>query len=253
MEIITSAANQTIKRVKSLYSKKGRDADGTFVVEGAKFIAEIAPPWEVVLVMASRSYADAHGLNSGDSVIVADRIFPADTANSQGLLAVVKQRVFAVDDVLRGENPLLLVLEEISDPGNLGTMLRIAHGLGFCGVILAGDCADVYNPKVVRSSAGSLFHVPFAKCCRVADVLPRLKQHGISTFAATSAGGTALNKLDFSCSAAILIGNEARGLSDTALELTDGRVTIPAAAESLNAAVACGILAYECYRQRNLT
>jgi len=250
MEIITSAANQTIKRVKALYSKKGRDADGTFVVEGAKFIAEIVPPWEVVLTMASRSYADAHGYSC--DIVVGDRIFPADTVNSQGVLAVVRQRTFDVDDILHGENPLLLVLEEISDPGNLGTMLRIAHGLGFCGVILAGDCADVYSPKVVRSSAGSLLHVPFVKC-RISDVMPNLKRRGITTFAATSVGGTALNKLDFGRSAAILIGNEAHGLSNTALEQADMCVTIPAATESLNAAVACGILAYECYRQRSLS
>jgi len=250
MEIITSVSNQIIKRVKALYSKKGRNADGTFVVEGMKFVAEISPLWEITMLMATRSYAEAHNLDS-TAVVVADRIFPADTDSPQGILAVVKQRLYSIDDLLRRENPMLLILEEIGDPGNLGTMLRIAHGLGFCGVILAGDCADVYSPKVVRSSAGSLFHVPFVKC-GLADVMPHLKQRGFTTFAATSAEGTPLNELNFARPTAIMIGNEAHGLSNTALELADERVTIPAAAESLNAAVACGILAYECYRQRNL-
>lgn len=256
MEIITSASNKIVKYVKGLHGKKERTAEAAFLAEGAKILAEIKQPWEIQMVVASKTFAATHADDLekyADQAktplhVVADQIFPGDAVTPQGLLAVVKQRTFGPQEAICGECPLVLVLEEISDPGNLGTMLRIAHGLGL-GVVLSPNCADVFSPKVVRSSAGSLFHVPFT-IMPVDKAAAFLKSHGIAIFAATAAASDALYHLDFRRPAAILIGNEARGISDKTLSLADYHVKIPAIAESLNASVACGILAYEATRQR---
>ncbi|MCL2397397.1 MAG: RNA methyltransferase [Defluviitaleaceae bacterium] len=254
MDIITSNSNKIVKHVRALHTKKGRTTAGAFLVEGAKFVGEIAPPWEIEFIAASQSFAKSHGLKTYGNThtyIVADHIFTTmcDAVTPQGILAVVKQRTFGVSDVLQNQNPLLLILDEINDPGNLGAMLRIAHGLGLCGVILSENCADVYNPKVVRSSAGSVFHAPFA-VAPLPEAVAHLKARNITVFAACASAENSLYNLDFRGPSAILIGNEARGLRDNALQRVDEHVKIPIVSESLNASVACGILAYEAFRQR---
>ena len=254
MEIITSASNKIAKHVRALAAKKTRDASGTFVVEGEKFVAEIAGGWETELVVVSESFAKANCLKKYHTAplhVVGDRVFASisDVKQPQGVLAVVRQRVFDINDMLTAPNPLLILLEDMQDPGNLGSILRIAHGLGACGVILSENCADVYGPKVVRSSAGSVFHVPFVTA-HLPAAIATLKGHGVRIFAAK--GGTAhqLHQLDFCAPTAFIIGNEAKGLSAEIAALADAEVSIPVKSESLNAAVACGILVYEAWRQR---
>ena len=254
MEIITSASNKIVKYIRALHSKKGRAAADAFLVEGAKFVGEIAAPWEIEFMVFSASYAKGKNMSKYGNCpfyIVADRIFPSlvDATSPQGVFAVVKQRKFAMDDIFATENPLLLLLEEINDPGNLGTMLRIAHALGLSGLALSENCADVYSPKVIRSSAGSVFHVPFV-IAPLARVAHALAAHNVAIFAATASAQNPLYNLDFTRPAAFLIGNEARGLSREALQLTNTHVKIPIFSESLNASVACAMLAYEAFRQR---
>jgi len=255
MEIITSTSNQIARYVRSLGTKKARDASRTFLVEGQKFIDEIADPSQIELVVASQSFAAANDLAKYPATglhIASDRVFASisDVQQPQGVLAVVGQREYAIDDMLRAKTPLVLLLEDIQDPGNLGTILRIAHGLGACGIVLSPGCADIYNPKVVRSSAGSIFHVPFATLL-LQNAVAKLKSHGLRIFAAKAEAEHALHQLDFRPPTAFIIGNEARGLSDEIAVLADDGVCIPIKSESLNASVACGILVYEAARQRN--
>jgi TrmH family RNA methyltransferase len=254
MDIITSTSNQIAKYVRSLATKKARDATGTFVVEGEKFLCEIADPWETELIMASESFAktnDPAKYRPPRLYIASDRVFASisDVKQPRGLLGVVRQRKYSIGDMLGAKNPLLLLLEDMQDPGNLGTILRIAHGLGCCGVILSQDCADVYNPKVVRGSAGSIFHVPFVMAS-LQDAITALKGQGVRIYAAKSGAKRSLHQLDFRGSTAFVIGNEARGLSPEIAALADDYAGIPVKSESLNASVACGILVYEAMRQR---
>jgi len=256
MDIIASGSNKIVKYVRSLSvaGKKGREAHAAFVVEGEKFVGEIRHPWEIEFVLTSKSYADINGPSGGYVChIAADHIFNSlsDAVHAQGILAVVRQRTFGLEEVVTGANPLVLLLEEINDPGNLGSMLRIAHGLGCSGIVLLGNCADVYSPKVIRSSAGSIFHIPFAKAS-FKQIKNSLTAKGIRVFASTAKADKALYNADFTGPLAFLIGNEARGISADALAAADEHVKIPVYSESLNASVACGILAYEVLRQRTI-
>jgi len=151
-----------------------------------------------------------------------------------------------LDEVLsRGD--FVIMAEGIGDPGNLGSILRIAHAMG--AVCILADCADVFAPKTVRASAGSIFHADFAQTSAAAAI-DALCVADMRIFAADAKGAKALYNADFSGPAAIIIGNEAHGISPAALAAAHEKVCIPTAAESLNAAVACGILAYEVVRQR---
>ena len=256
MEIITSASNKIVKYVRALAAtKKARDESDAFVVEGAKFVSEIGDGWETELVVVSESFAKANCLKKHRAAplyVTSDRVFASisDVKQPQGVLAVVRQRVYAIDDMLMAENPLLILLEDMQDPGNLGAVLRLTHGLGACGVILSDNCVDVYNPKVVRSSAGSIFHIPFARL-HLPTAITALKDRGVRVFAAKGDGLHQLHRLDFCAPTAFVIGNEARGLSAEIAALADADVGIPTKSESLNAAVACGILVYEAFRQRS--
>ena len=256
MNIITSASNKIVKYVRSLSTtdKKGREARNAFVAEGEKFVGEALFPWEVEFVAVSKTYADSKKMPDEHIChIVADHIFNSlcDAVHPQGILAVVRKRSFKLTDVIAGANPLVLLLEEIKDPGNLGSMLRIAHGLGCSGVVLLGNCADIYSPKVIRSSAGSIFHIPFVKTS-LHEAKIGLKDKNIKVFAATAAADKALFNADFAGPTAFIIGNEARGLSTDALAISDEQVKIPVYSESLNASVASGILVYEALRQRRI-
>jgi len=251
MEIITSVSNKIVKHVRALKAKKARDESKNFIVEGEKFVLEIAAPWKIEFLVVSEGYAGKVP-NGPVCYVVAQHVFASvsDVVQPQGVLAVVQQRNYQLEDMLKAKNPLLLMLEDMQDPGNLGAVLRIAHGLGFCGVVLSENCADVYNPKVIRSSAGSIFHIPFA-IASLPQAIATLKARNVSIFAAKAAAEHILYDLDFRGGTAFLIGNEARGLSGEMLGLADLDVGIPTKAESLNASVACGILAYEAFRQRN--
>ncbi|MCL2235153.1 MAG: RNA methyltransferase [Defluviitaleaceae bacterium] len=254
MDIITSANNKIVKMVRALGGVKGRDASSAFLVEGAKFVAELPKNWQIKHIILSESFAKGGGFTP-DAIVVTDQIFAglSDVVNPQGILAVVDQRTFDIEDVLGlgGDNPLIFLLEGINDPGNLGTILRNCHGLGATGVILVEHCADVYSPKVVRASAGSIFHVPFVQMA-LGQALTELKARNIPLYATSPAGSADLHQLDLRKPAAFALGNEHHGLSQGAMEGADETVRIPVMSESLNVSVACAIFAYETQRQRTV-
>ena len=137
-------------------------------------------------------------------------------------------------------------MENIQDPGNLGTMLRTAEAAGVSGIVLSRDCADIYNPKVIRSTMGSVFRVPFVYVPSFTEALRSIKEQGITVYAAYLHGGESVSGVQFDEKCAIMIGNEGNGLSDTAVAEADKRVFIPMAGqiESLNAAIAAAILLF---------
>jgi TrmH family RNA methyltransferase len=256
--VIESNQNKTVKYIVSLQSKKGRELEKKFLVEGEKFVAEIPENWDVCFYAVSESYAgrnDLKRLKDRSIVhIMKDSVFRSvsDTMHPQGIMAVCGQRRYTMDMLLNNENAFIIVLEETNDPGNLGTIIRTADAAGADGVILSKGSADVYNPKVIRASAGSVFHIPFVCNMDLNQALPMLKEKGIVTCAAHLKGDVYPYNMEFKKSAALLIGNEARGLSEESAKMADVLIKLPilGMAESLNASIAGGILIYEVVRQR---
>jgi len=172
----------------------------------------------------------------------------ADTVTPQGVLAVARQFPTSLKEILAAEPRLIAILEEVRDPGNAGTIIRAADSAGADAVILTGRSVDLYNPKVVRATTGSLFHLPVAIMPELDDVLERVKAAGIQVLAADIKGEDLLSaRPSLAAPTAWLFGNEARGLSDEQLELADRAITVPiyGKAESMNLATAASVCLYE--------
>lgn len=208
----------------------------------AVFAAPAAPP--DVLERAMAEGAVVHYTEAG----VIERVAP--TVSPQPLLAVAEQIDVPLDD-LSGAG-LLVVAVDISDPGNLGTVLRSAEAAGADGVVCCGSSVDVYNPKTVRAAAGAMFHLRLATAGDPVEVLERVGGWGVLRLAAVARGGSHHTETDMRGRVALVIGSEAAGLPPSVLDAVDELVTIPMAgrAESLNVGVAAAVLCFEAARQR---
>ena len=179
----------------------------------------------------------------------------SDTQTPQGILCVVKQPSCVIEDIMGNKKShLLLILEGLQDPGNLGTIFRTSEAAGVTGIIMSRDTVDIYNPKTIRSTMGSIYRMPFVYSDDLYTDLDKLRAHGTSVYAAYLTGSESYDKCDYHSDTAFLIGNEGNGLSDNALSHSDTRVRIPmeGRVESLNAAVSAAVLMYEAHRQRSL-
>ncbi|MGN0142167.1 MAG: TrmH family RNA methyltransferase [Roseburia sp.] len=254
--MITSTGNQQMKNLMLLQKKaKARNEQGVFVVEGRKMFQEVPKEW-LRRVYVAESFRDEHGelLSDCDCEIVSDAVFKSvsDTQTPQGILCLVQMPHYELSRLLAGERTSLLVLESIQDPGNLGTMLRTGEGAGITGVIMNRTTVDLFNPKTIRSTMGSIYRVPFYISENLPDTIEQLKQQGVSVYAAHLKGKIAYDEPDYRKASAFLIGNEGNGLSDELAELADCYIRIPmeGQVESLNAAVSASLLMYEAHRQR---
>ena len=258
--MITSTANQQVKHLIQLQNKaKLRDEEGVFVLEGKKVFDELRRyrPEFLVMTYLSESFhkqiteAEPEYLDGVSYEILADNVFKeaAETVTPQGILAIVKQPRYELEELLGegAENPLRFIfLENLRDPGNLGTILRTAEGAGMTAVILSKGSVDIFNPKVIRSTMGSIFRVPFLYAEDTLATMVLLQKHDVKLYAAYLSGSEEYDKVEYAKRSAILIGNEANGLLPETAEAADVRVRIPMAGnlESLNAAVAAAILMY---------
>lgn len=256
--MITAASNSRIRRLIQLNQKaKARKAENVFVVEGIKMFLE-APVQSIKEVYVSESFLERSAcvdrLRQTGYEVVADPLFPkiSDTCTPQGILCVVEQFHYNMKELLQKDAPLLLILENIQDPGNLGTMLRTAEGAGVDGIIMSRDTVDIYNPKVIRSTMGSVYRMPFLYADDLGAAIARLKEAGVNVCAAHLKGKRMYTEADYSTKTAFLIGNEGNGLRDETAEMADTYIKIPmeGKVESLNAAVAAAVLMYEAARQR---
>lgn len=256
--MITSTANQQVKQLIQLNRKgKLRDARDIFVVEGPKMFKE-APKDRIEKAYVAKSLYEKPGTQKAlagvEYEVVEDAIFKTmcDTQTPQGILCLVRQYHYELSELLNRENPLFLVLENLQDPGNLGTIMRTAEGAGVTAVILSRGSVDMYNPKTIRSTMGSIYRVPFLYAEDLQQVLKLLKEKGVSSFAAHLDGKETYDHESYRGGTAFLIGNESNGLSSELAALADMYIRIPmeGSLESLNAAVAAAILMYEAYRQR---
>lgn len=272
--MISSTVNKQVKFVNALVKKaKTRREEDLFVAEGLRMCAEI-PKERIRTLFVSESFLkhpEYKNLVKGvrQVELVTDEVFQAlsDTKTPQGILALVKQYHYTFDEVVgadrgdaAGEDApasgssakLIMVLETLQDPGNLGTILRAGEGAGVTGIIMDSSTADIYSPKVIRSTMGSVLRVPFVYVDHLQEALLGLKQRGVRLYAAHLDGTHNYEQEDYTGNTGFLIGNEAKGLSEETARLADAYIRIPmmGKVESLNAAVAAYVLMFEAARQR---
>lgn len=283
--MINSTSNKQVKRVVNLRGKaKARREEDRFVAEGLRMCRELAPG-EVMELYVTEDFAaspeNRRWMEAFSCEVVSDVVmnYMADTRTPQGVLAVVRQRHYRLEELLPGgsgerggknggkagretggraggETPAakacLMILETLQDPGNLGTILRAGEGAGITGVVMNRETADIYNPKVIRSTMGSILRVPFVYADDLGAALDQIKAAGVRLFAAHLKGVNNYDREDYTGHVGFLIGNEANGLTDETAAMADCYVKIPMAGkvESLNAAVAASVLMFEAARQR---
>jgi TrmH family RNA methyltransferase len=264
-EIITSSQNKFVKMAASLKEKKYRDELDLFVVEGVRLVEEAARSnWQVeACIYIAEAKEDARTqellllLQSQNcrTIEVSAAIYGkiTEVKQPQGIMAVMKKCVYQLNDFLADiEKPFFVVLDEVQDPGNVGTIIRTAAAAGCTGVILTKGCADVFAAKVVRASMGSLFHVPLFTGLIQKEVITYLNKYGIAILATSLESSTIYFKTDFNKPVAVVFGNEGSGVSNQLLEEAKGRLHIPLLGnvESLNVAASAAVILYEAVRQR---
>lgn len=280
--MITSTSNQSIKEVVQLRKKsKARSQAGVFLVEGIRMIQEVPKERLVKLYVTERFYkryreelglrvkeasgavnrAGVHREKGLYAELVSDTVFEymSDTKTPQGVLGIVRQETCTLEEILgaepeagkRGE-PHLIVLDNLQDPGNLGTIFRTAEAAGVTGIIMSKDCVDIYNPKTIRSTMGAVYRMPFLYVDDLQSVIKELKMKKIHIYAAHLDGRNTYDKENYCEGTAFLIGNEGNGLRKEIADCADIWVRIPmeGKVESLNAAVAASVLMFEVSRQR---
>lgn len=260
--MITSRENPTIKEIIKLQkSAKYRRENSLFTVEGVRICRDAVISGAKIIkfiytAQAKEKYSDDFKIISDtdcEKIEVSTDIFLkiSDTKSPQGLLCLISMldKSSLLDKI---ENMgRYIALENISDPSNLGTILRTAEALGIDGIIISEDCCDIYSPKVVRGSMGAVFRMKFLVVKDFSDYIKKLTEGGIKTYASTPRNAVSVTEVDFK-SGIILIGNEGAGLTDKAIDACMTSVKIPmlGRAESLNASAAASILMWELIRNK---
>lgn len=262
--MITSTSNAKVKNLVNLKKKrKARDEEKVFLVEGIRMFVE-TPKDKLLEVYVSESFykkekKTVEQVMQGSRAkleVFSDTVFAyvSDTKTPQGVLCVVRQMNYSLKDIMKAKEtaPQLLVLDNLQDPGNLGTILRTAEGAGVTGIVMSKETVDIYNPKVIRSTMGSVYRMPFYYAPDLLEAVTELKHNGIQTFAAHLDGKNAYDEENYSVPCAFFIGNEGNGLRDEIAEAADKYIRIPMCGEveSLNAAIAASVLMFEVARQR---
>jgi TrmH family RNA methyltransferase len=230
-----------VKYIQSLGQKKWRDAEQVFIAEGPKLVNELlmAENCKIVQVYALKEWIDTSKTDVEITEVTTDelqKISQLTTANQ--VLAIAKKIEWAGEPVTKGN--ISLVLDEIQDPGNMGTIIRLADWFGVKNIFCSMDCVDVYNPKVVQASMGSITRVRV----EYTDLSAWLKNYNDVRIYATTLNGRDITKMEKITEGIVVIGNESKGISDEILKLSNVHITIPGKgrADSLNAAVATGII-----------
>lgn len=264
--MISSASNAQMKHLVKLQEKAAaRREEHVFVCEGRKMFEEVLYYDKKSIVKAYVTERFLEAAKEGDGALLIEQLSQIDyevvteavmkeaaqTVTPQGVLAIVRQPEYTLEQMIKGDRVRLLLLESLRDPGNLGTIIRTAEGAGMSGVILNAESVDIFNPKVIRSTMGAIYRVPFLYVQDFYGLLKDLKQQEIAVYAAHLAGSVEYDTVEYPKKLALMIGNEANGLTEQAAELATSRIRIPmeGKVESLNAGVAAAILMYETKRQ----
>lgn len=258
--IITSKDNETIKHIRKLKEKKYRDEYGEYIVEGIKLINEaIEEKQEVKTIIICDNCNKTEEINQSSlyevakhkCIYVDEKVFHSITEvqNPQGILAVIgKQR--DKGDIDYSED-VIVILDDIQDPGNLGTILRTVDSVGLKQIIVSKKSGDVFNSKVVRSTMGAIFRVNVVESEDLTETIKQLKKHKFNVVATSLNTDKSIYDIEYKRTV-IIIGNEANGVSKEIQEISDQKIKIPmiGKTESLNASVATGIVLYEYVRQK---
>jgi|SRR5579875_3847347 TrmH family RNA methyltransferase len=258
VRIVQSRQNARVKEIRMALRKGGKGPSGLVALEGFHLIEEALRGHLPVPVLFVRSGSldllEKLDLPASTEVLeLAPDVFAsiATTESPQPVAALAQLPTFSLEAVLSKSPSLIVVLAGLQDPGNLGTIIRSAEAFGAAGVITLPGTANLWNTKVLRASAGSIFRIPVLSL-KEDECLDVLRHHGVPLIAAVARGGTPAHKMDLSRPAALVIGNEGKGLHPEMLSACEARIKIPCPGpvESLNAAVAASILLYEAARQR---
>lgn len=260
--MITSFANPKVKQVVAWQTKaKERRKTGIFLAEGIKMFEEAPQEWiqevyiiEEILLKLEKNSTIYVKLQEVGYETVSEEVFGkmSDTQTPQGILTVLKRPDYGLDALLQVKNPLFVVLEDLQDPGNLGTIVRTGEGAGVTAVLMSKNTVDIFNPKTIRATMGSIYRVPFLYVDSLEDTIKSLHNSGVKTYAAHLKGENYYDSFSFEEGTAFFIGNEGNGLKQSTADLADAYLKIPmeGQVESLNAAIATSLLMYEVHRQR---
>lgn len=271
--MITSENNAKLKEmIKLQKSARYRKKEGMFVAEGIKIVKEAARYGKLRQVLIRESLWITKWQEKPESEIavefsgkerhvgvdvVPDDLFEqvADTVTPQGILGMVDMPSYSLEVILDRPAKLYLLLDDLRDPGNLGTMIRTAEAAGVAGVIMSKGTVDLFNPKVVRATMGAIFRVPFLYVDSLSETIRQMKQKDISAYGTVLEESRAYDTPDYMKPSAVVVGNEANGISREVQKSLSGRIHIPmeGSVESLNAAVAAAVVLYEASRQRRKT
>lgn len=256
--LITSKENDLIKHIKKLKDKKYRDENNEFIIEGVKMISEaIREDINIKHILVCDDCAQNCQISSDlmyeiakhNMARVSEKIFKSitDVTNPQGLLAVVEKNKRSEIDY---KDSFFVILDDIQDPGNIGTILRTADSINLKQIIVSSKTADAFNPKVVRSTMGAIFRVNVIVVEDLTKTVRELKKHKVKIYATDLGTNKSIYDVKYN-KTAIIIGNESKGVSEELLNIADERIKIPmiGKTESLNAGVATGIIMYEKLRQ----
>jgi RNA methyltransferase, TrmH family len=265
-EVISSSQNKQIKHVKSLHAKKHRDSLMQYIIEGYKLIDEAIeyqkPFYLLLLCETALTSAEGNELlqrceKANISVYITDEKLFSDVSQMetpQGALAVLHKQEQDIKKVLDKSNFNIMILDEVRDPGNVGTIIRTADACGLDGIILSQGCVDLYNSKTLRATMGSIFHIPIVTDVDIVELIDKLKSIDTEVLGADPHSNISCIDIERQQRTAIVIGNEANGLKDEVKTATTRNITIPmpGMAESLNAGVAAAILMYEFAVRKNI-
>ncbi len=258
-------SKEKLKELARLKTKKGRKTQGRFLIEGLHLCEEVAKSsWDAEFLLFTNSFQSSTAgrkllrefeRRKVKTIPVKSDVVKklTDTVTPQGVICVVKIKKFSWEQIWSKSSSIVLALDQIKDPGNVGTLIRTADAFGIEGVILSTDTVELYNPKVVRSTMGSMFHLPIFEEADLEKTISRLKRRRFKIYGTDTRQGKDLDKLDYSARICLLIGSEAQGLSKNLSHLSDETIRIPTRgkAESLNASVAGGILLYEIAKRKH--
>lgn len=256
---ITSKDNETIKHIKKLKEKKYREEYKEFIVEGIKMIEEAiqenAKIKSIIICDDCKTQGSIpnelmYDIAKLNCIYVAEKIFSTitDVINPQGIMAIIEKPENKENEIDYNESNFL-ILDNIQDPGNIGTILRTADSLNFKQIIVSKGTADIYNPKVVRSTMGAIFRIKVVEVENLVKIIKEMKKNEIKVYATDLATDKSIYDVDYEKSA-VVIGNEANGVSKEVLNESSERIKIPmiGKTESLNAAVATSVILYEIFR-----
>lgn len=260
MQVISSKDNEIIKNIRKLKEKKYRDAENVFVIEGIKLIKEaIAENAHIKQIVMCEDYTDNTELDKDTLFEIAKYNLIYVTRNIINLITDVKTPQGIIAVIEKNNNmkqidysqDIILALDGVQDPGNLGTILRTADSANLKQIILSKTCADSYNPKVVRSTMGAIFRINIIEVEDLKDTLKEIQKNNFKVMVTALDTEKSVYDVDYN-KKVIVIGNEANGVSKEIQELADEKVIIPmlGKTESLNASVAAGIMIYEYVRRK---